>query len=202
MKLIVQTSPLFFTEEDQILTALFEEGLDILHLHKSDPQPQLYDRLLSLIPEQYHNRIMIQEDFQRKEEFGLMGIHLTKKNPGIPEGYTGAISRCCYNIEEVQEKKLDSLYVTLKYVFDSNSTIESSHYSEDELENAQKEGIIDERVYGQTGINLNNLRLLKTFGFGGVVICGDLWQRFNIQSARDFHDLLVHFRKLKNNTDN
>ena len=32
MKLIVVTAPTFFVEEDQIITALFEEGMDILHL--------------------------------------------------------------------------------------------------------------------------------------------------------------------------
>ena len=32
MKLIVVTAPTFFVEEDKIITALFEEGLDILHL--------------------------------------------------------------------------------------------------------------------------------------------------------------------------
>lgn len=30
MKLIVVTAPTFFVEEDKIITALFEEGLDIL----------------------------------------------------------------------------------------------------------------------------------------------------------------------------
>ena len=36
MKLIVVTTPTFFVEEDQIINALFEEGLDILHLRKPD----------------------------------------------------------------------------------------------------------------------------------------------------------------------
>ena len=34
MKLILITTPEYFVEEDQILNALFEEGLDILHLRK------------------------------------------------------------------------------------------------------------------------------------------------------------------------
>ena len=37
MKLIVVTAPTFFVEEDKIITALFEEGLDILHLRKLPP---------------------------------------------------------------------------------------------------------------------------------------------------------------------
>ena len=39
MKLILLTSPDFFVEEDKILTSLFEEGLDQLHLRKPDSEP-------------------------------------------------------------------------------------------------------------------------------------------------------------------
>ena len=39
MKLILLTPPDFFVEEDKILTALFEEGLDLLHLRKPDTEP-------------------------------------------------------------------------------------------------------------------------------------------------------------------
>ena len=41
MKLIVVTAPTFFVEEDKIITALFEEGLDILHLRKPET-PAMY----------------------------------------------------------------------------------------------------------------------------------------------------------------
>ena len=37
MKLIVVTTPTFFVEEDKIITALFEEGLDILENRKLRP---------------------------------------------------------------------------------------------------------------------------------------------------------------------
>ena len=54
MKLILITSPTYFVEEDKIITALFEEGLDILHLCKTDTAPIYAERLLTLIPEQFH----------------------------------------------------------------------------------------------------------------------------------------------------
>ena len=50
MKLIVATSPTFFVEEDKILTALFEEGLDLLHIRKPNTQSVYLERLLRLIP--------------------------------------------------------------------------------------------------------------------------------------------------------
>ena len=34
------------------------------------------ERLLTLIPEKYHRRIVTHEHFYLKEEFNLMGIHL------------------------------------------------------------------------------------------------------------------------------
>ena len=51
MKLILLTCPEFFVEEDKILTTLFEEGLDILHLRKPNSEPVYCERLLSLMPE-------------------------------------------------------------------------------------------------------------------------------------------------------
>ena len=63
MKLIVVTTPTFFVEEDKIITALFEEGLDILHLRKPETPAMYSERLLTLIPEKYHRRIVTHEHF-------------------------------------------------------------------------------------------------------------------------------------------
>ena len=47
MKLILITTPTYFVEEDKIITALFEEGLDTLHLRKPDTAPMFAERLLT-----------------------------------------------------------------------------------------------------------------------------------------------------------
>ena len=57
MKLIVMTKPTFFVEEDKILATLFEEGLESLHLSKSSAEPVYTERLLTLLSEEYRNRI-------------------------------------------------------------------------------------------------------------------------------------------------
>ncbi len=81
MKLILLTCPEFFVEEDKILTTLFEEGLDILHLRKPDSEPVYCERLLSLMPEQYRSRIVVHDHFYLRDEFDLMGIHLANVIP-------------------------------------------------------------------------------------------------------------------------
>ena len=47
-------------------------------------------------------------------------------------------------------------------------------------------------------MNLDNVRLAKDLGFGGIVICGDIWNRFNIQQELDYQALIDHFSKLRN----
>lgn len=46
-------------------------------------------------------------------------------------------------------------------------------------------------------MSLENLHIAKRLGFGGVVICGDLWNRFDIHNENDFKELIGHFEKLR-----
>ena len=52
MKLVLMSTPQFFVEEHQILTALFDEGLELVHLNKPNSEPVFYERLLSLLPKE------------------------------------------------------------------------------------------------------------------------------------------------------
>ena len=42
MKLVIMTKSTYFVEEDKILSMLFEEGLDSLHISKADTSPLLF----------------------------------------------------------------------------------------------------------------------------------------------------------------
>ena len=76
MKLIVMTKSTFFVEEDKILSSLFEEGLENLHLYKPGSEPMYSERLLTLLSDSYYKRITVHDHFYLKEEYGLRGIHL------------------------------------------------------------------------------------------------------------------------------
>ncbi|MCF0199129.1 MAG: thiamine phosphate synthase [Bacteroidaceae bacterium] len=202
MKLILLSNPDFFVEEDKILATLFEEGLDILHLRKPNSEPVFCERLLTLLPERYHKSVVVHDHFYLKEEFNLMGIHISHHNPVPPADYHDMMSRTCYTLDEVVEQKPVSKYVILKNVFDSIS--EPSYvarFTQDELYAAARKGIIDKHVMAQGGIALENLDQLKEFGFGGAVIRGDLWKRFNIHRGSDFKELIAHFRRLRKAAD-
>lgn len=46
-------------------------------------------------------------------------------------------------------------------------------------------------------MSLENLKIAKDLGFGGVVICGDLWNRFDIHNEANYSQLIEHFNKLR-----
>ena len=202
MKLIVVTAPTFFVEEDKIITALFEEGLDILHLRKPETPAMYAERLLTLIPEKYHRRIITHEHFYLKEEFNLMGIHLNVRNPKEPHDYSGHISCTCHSIEEVKNKKHFYDYLFMSPIYDcitKEGTL--SGYAPEELRQAGKDKIIDNKVMALGGITPENILEIKDFGFGGAVILGDLWNKFNACTDRDYLEVIRHFKKLKEMAD-
>ena len=198
MKLLLLSSPNFFVEEDKILATLFEEGLDILHLRKPNSEPVYCERLLTLLPEKYHQRIITNDHFYLKDEFDLMGIHISERNPNKPQGYKGITTRTCYSLEELTEAKKQNQYVILRNIYDSPShSNNKSLYTHEQLREASSKGLIDKRVMAQTGITLENIHEVRELGFGGAVVCSDIWNRFNIHSGLDFKDVIKHFHKLR-----
>ena len=197
MKLIVVTAPTFFVEEDKIITALFEEGLDILHLRKPETPAMYSERLLTLIPAKYHKRIITHEHFYLQEEFSLMGIHLNTRNPKEPHDYSGHISCTCHSLDEVQNKKhfYDYLFLSPIYNCITKSGVTSGFTAEG------KSKVIDSRVMALGGITPDNILEIKDYGFGGAVVMGDLWNKFNACTDRDYLEVIRHFKKLKKMAD-
>lgn len=193
------TSPTFFVEEDKILSDLFSNGMGQLHLCKPDASPLYYERLLSLLSEDYHSKIFVHDHFYLKEEYQLAGIHIDNESQAVPFGYKGKIGRTCTDVALLKETKRRADFVILRNIFDSSSeTTEKSHFTMNILEQARRDGLIDKKVYALGGMNIDNVRVAKQLGFGGVIIRGDLWNKFNIHCQSDYKALLQHFEKLRN----
>ena len=47
------------------------------------------------------------------------------------------------------------------------------------------------------GVGYDNIKLLKDLGFGGAVLLGDIWNRFNMHTDNDFREIINHFRRLR-----
>ena len=198
MKLALMTQPTFFVEEDKILTSLFDEGLEILHLFKPDSEPVFSERLLSLLSDEYYKRIMVHTNFYLKEEYKLRGIHIEDETTPAPKGYKGHISRTCTHLDQLKEAKRNSDYVLLKYIFDSQTeSDQKATFNLEDLKDASRRGLIDRHVYALGGMNIDNIKIARDLGFGGIVISGDIWNRFNIHQELEYQALIDHFVKLR-----
>lgn len=198
MKLVIMTKSTFFVEEDKILSSLFDEGLDNLHLFKPGSSPMYSERLLTLLPEDYYRKITVHDHYYLKQEYDLAGIHIDDPSAPVPEGYKGKYSRTCTDLSQLKDMKKKSQYVFLKNIFDCiEFKEEKSSFTLNQLEMAAKEGLIDKKVYALGGMSLENIKVAKALGFGGVVICGDLWNRFDIHNEKDYKEVITHFEKLR-----
>lgn len=98
MKLAIMTKSTFFVEEDKILAALFDVGLDNLHLYKPETSPIYSERLLSLLPDKAYEKIFVHGHYYLKDEYRLAGIHLDNAAESVPEGYKGKGSTFWFTI--------------------------------------------------------------------------------------------------------
>ena len=80
MKLIVISSSQSIENETQIVTKLFEAGLDTFHLRKHRLSTKKMKEFIGAIPKHFHKRIVIHSHHNLARNFNLKGVHLTKSH--------------------------------------------------------------------------------------------------------------------------
>lgn len=191
MKLVLMSTPNFFVEEHHILTALFDEGLEMVHLDKPNSEPVFCERLLSLLPESYRRLIVTHDHFYLQNEYELKGIHLSERNPQVPAGYKGCVSCSCDSLDSLSQAKKDRDHV----LFDVTDIDLST------LKDASKRKLIDKKVFATGDIDLDNVSQIADCGFGGVVLQEAVWKRFDIHNTQDFKEIINYFRKVRRAVD-
>ena len=191
--IIVITLPYFFDgEAERIVSLLNERRADLIHIRKltvnsEDCQQHLQERnlevrrmtmeLLTAIPRQWRSRLVLHDDHDLAEEFGLYGVHLNSRNPHAPKEWKGSVSRSCHSLEEVEEWKKKCNYVSLSPIYDSISKKGyRSAFTRQDILQASKVGIIDHKVMALGGVTFSRLEEVKQMGFGGAMILGDAWK--------------------------
>ncbi|GAB6982779.1 thiamine phosphate synthase [Prevotella dentasini] len=180
MLLIAITSPDFFPEETMIIPKLLDWGISRIHLRKPTASYQDCARLLSALPSECYSRIVVHDHFGLAHTFPLHGIHLNRRNPVAPQGFTGSVSCSCHSLNEAEQAKSRCNYVFLSPVFDSVSKSGyRSAFTPDTLTAAACRGIIDSKVVALGGVSADRLPTLKSLGFGGAALLGDIWNRIH-----------------------
>lgn len=175
---IIITLPYFFEGEAEKIVSFLEDGTAYLvHIRKPGEKEEDVERLIRLIPEQYHSRLVIHDHHQLAVKYAFHGIHLNSRFPTAPEGWQGSISKSCHSLEELKVWKDRCNYLSLSPIFDSISKKGyMSAFSEEEIQRAFQEGIIDGKVIALGGVTFDKLDIVKEMGFGGAMILGDAWK--------------------------
>lgn len=177
MKLIVITRPDLFAGEADALRLLFEAGLETLHLRKPGAAQDDVEQLLKALPAPCLERIVIHGHHDLALRYPLRGIHLNRQNPEPPPSYGGTTSRSCHTLAEVEEWAPRCRYVFLSPVFDSISKQGyTSHFSAACLRRAHDTGCLPSNTVALGGVTPGHIARVRSLGFGGVAVLGDLWK--------------------------
>ena len=184
MKLIIITRPDFFADEALWINSLMQADNFILHLRKPSATVQQVEELLRAIDQSYHSRIVLHDHFELTTRYDLRGVHLNGRHPEPPVGYDGHISRSCHSLQEVMDWKSACTYVTLSPIFDSISKEGyQAAFTLEQLKEAQHAKLIDQQVVALGGVTIDNIRQLRTMGFGGCAVLGTIWQAPTLDEA-------------------
>lgn len=184
--ILISSSDKFNTELD-ILPHLFENGLDVFHLRKPKYSYRKMKEYLSLVPKNYHNRIIIHSHHLLALTYNLKGLHITRKQKDNPVKTFFrtkflklikpelAITTSFHSLKTLLSSKRKYEYVFLSPVFDSISKLgHKGVFMPDELKNALRK--IQQKVIALGGLEINNVRLAKEYGFAGIALQGAIWK--------------------------
>lgn len=176
---IIITLPYFIPNEaQQIIALLASNSCDYLHIRKPVASEAEVAQLIEQIPSRYYHRITIHDFHALAISYGLGGIHLNSRHPDAPEGFEGRrISRSCHSLEEIKQYKEVHDYLFLSPIFDSISKAGyRAAFSDNELQEARTNGIIDKKVIALGGITPERLPVVTQMGFGGGAMMSAAWQ--------------------------
>lgn len=171
-RLIAITPETVSGEEIRRICRLLDAGFDYVHIRKPSLTETETEQFLSAIPDGYRQRLKLHDHFHLARAYGIGGIHLNGRNPMIPEGFNGSVSRSCHSLEELDGAK-NFEYVFLSPIFDS---ICKHGYLSNFTENSIREarGLINADVIALGGITAEKIPIIRDWGFGGCAFLGYL----------------------------
>ncbi len=156
MKLIVISSATPVPNEHTIINSLFEEGLEIFHIHKPDLTKQEVKDFIQKIPAQYQSRVASHTDFPKFHSLQELGDHKGKYE-----------------------------YAFLAPIFDSISKAgHKSKFSDRMTRFVKMKPELTSAVHGKNimalgGIDEDKIALVRKIGFAGVAVLGAIWNSKN-----------------------
>lgn len=181
LKVLVITHPQFFEGETTMVNILFRHGLERLHLRKPKATETEMAEWIEQIAPPFRHLIVVHDHHDLALKYELGGVHLNQRNPQPPvwlkkeKGFS--VSKSCHSIQEVADNLETCDYLTLSPIFDSISKEGyGTAFDGHELSEARDRNLLSYKVYALGGVSAEGFEYLKTYGFYGAAILGDLWR--------------------------
>lgn len=179
MKIIVVSNPKAVENEANIINALFDEGLELLHLRKPDYTENELMELIEKINAKHHSKIVLHQQHQLVEKFKINKIH-------FPES-----ARIKLKEEELVNLKTKgfTLSTSIHALCDLNLLSEAFDYtfygpvfesiSKPGYKPKTKEFVFPDnkkaKVIAIGGITPDKICELEKLNFDGVAFLGEIW---------------------------
>lgn len=187
MKLIVISDSRYFTGEEDIVHALFKEGLEILHIRKPKMSTDAMREFLEKIDAKWYSRIVIHSHHELAYKYKLKGIHLSDKH--IRDNFLEAwlrmkylkfkipdiqISTSFHDLGSLLKSSTNYSYVFLSPIFDSISKLGyKNRFNTESLLKAIEKSQYDIMALG--GVDEQYIQQIHEMGFSGCGVLGSVW---------------------------
>lgn len=183
--IIVISNPDKVANEVGVINALFEQGLETLHLRKPGYSKSAVEDLIKAVEPRFRQRIVLHQHYTLAIEYQLRGIHFTGQfiRNGFTEldncyqeakRYAMTVSSSKHRLEELQSLEIAYDYVFLSPIFDSISK-EGYRSNFVDLENVSSYKK-NSQLVALGGVALDKLAKVKQMGFDGAAVLGAIWQ--------------------------
>jgi thiamine-phosphate pyrophosphorylase len=165
--------------ETEIINALFEEGLEVLHLRKPGFDQVQMREFISKIDLRFHVRIMIHSHYELLDSYNLKGLHFTEKTKHLLQDYNDV--QCAKSMAVHELDELKSVHPTVGYILLSPMfpSVSKQGYSKQwdveelKLELAKNHSF---STVALGGITLKNVKTVKELGFQNFALLGSIWE--------------------------
>ena len=181
MQLVIISNPQDFSDEQILLTGLFNAGLEYLHIRKPGYSTKEIKKYIELIPERYHKNLIVHKYIDLYTAYNLKGIHFSHDNKHLVDEFAEVNIQKSMSTHSLNElinlKGFD--YVFLSPVFDSISKHGyKSMFNPEEITDFFKENPVDTKVIALGGISQENIETALLMGFDGAAVMGALWNSY------------------------
>ncbi|MCG2610875.1 thiamine phosphate synthase [Flavobacterium sp. SM15] len=176
--MIVITPHNCIENESNYIHALFEEGLDLLHVRKPDFTETEMRTYINGIQPKFHHKIVLHQFHHLAEEFYFDRIHLSNPNQSLPNRPIDRKSTSSHSIEAFNLLGSDYDYAFLSPVYPSISKI--GYRSKINLtETVKQRTNFKTKLVALGGIDTDNIQQTLKNGFDDVALLGTIWLSAN-----------------------